>query len=570
MPEKLKPVDVVVVGLGAAGGTAVWPLAEAGLDVVGIEAGPHVTFSDYPFDEIRNDIRDYMGRFKANKEVPTTRRLSSEQATRPLGATGPMMNAVGGTSIHWMTQSWRYLPWNFEVRSNTIERYGAGAIPEGSTVIDWPYSYETLEPWYDAVEYRHGVSGQAGNINGKIDPAGNIFEAPRKRGYPNKPLRRSGWNDLTYRSANDIGVHPYPGPTGIRSAPYHGFAECTYCGFCGWTGCWTGAKASTNLHFIPQAVATGHLKIEDLARVLEVNVDNDGKASGVTYLKDGRSYFQPAKVVVLSSYIYENTRLLLLSTSKAYPRGLSNNHGQVGQNYMGHGLASASVMGVFKGQKLNLYSGTIGQYTAVDNWDADNFDHSGLGFISGGMVSATMESKPINGTANTIPPTVPSWGSAYKAWLAENYDAVGTISAQVETFSYPQNYCDLDPVVKDDLGRPVLRITFALQENEIRAALYLQAKIKPWLEAAGASDIWTFPPVEYSPSTHAYGTARMGSDPDTSVLDQWQISHEVPNLLVLGGAAFPTTAGRNPTESIQATSWRAGDHLAKHFHSIAG
>ena len=99
MPEKHKPVDVVVVGLGAAGGTAVWPLAEAGVKVVGIEAGPHVTFSDYPFDEIRNDIRDYMGRFKANKEVPTTRRLSSEQATRPLGATGPMMNAVGGTSL---------------------------------------------------------------------------------------------------------------------------------------------------------------------------------------------------------------------------------------------------------------------------------------------------------------------------------------------------------------------------------------------------------------------------------------------------------------------------------------
>jgi len=253
MPEKHKPVDVVVVGLGAAGGTAVWPLAEAGVKVVGIEAGPHVTFSDYPFDEIRNDIRDYMGRFKANKEAPTTRRLSSEQATRPLGATGPMMNAVGGTSLHWMTQSWRYLPWNFKVRSETIKRYGAGAIPADSTVIDWPYGYEELEPWYDKVEYRHGVSGQAGNIDGKINPAGNIFEGPRSRGYPNKPLRRSGWTDLVSGSAKDVGVHPYPGPTGIRSAPYHGFAECTYCGFCGWTGCWTGAKASTNLHFIPQA-----------------------------------------------------------------------------------------------------------------------------------------------------------------------------------------------------------------------------------------------------------------------------------------------------------------------------
>jgi gluconate 2-dehydrogenase alpha chain len=569
MAKQLKPVDVVVVGLGAAGGTAVWPLADAGLDVVGIEAGPHVTFKDYPFDEIRNDIRDYMGRFKANKEVPTTRRLSSEVATRPIGATGPMMNAVGGTSIHWMTQSWRYTPWNFKVRSETIKRYGAGALPPGSTVTDWPISYEDLEPWYDKVEYRHGVSGVAGNIKGKIHPAGNIFEGPRSRAYPNPPLRRSGWNDLSFKAAKDVGAHPYPGPTGVRSREWHGFAQCTYCGFCGWTGCWTGAKASTNLHFIPQAVKTGNLKIEDLARVLEVNVDKDGKASGVTYLKDGKEYFQPAKVVVLSSYIYENTRLMLLSTSKAYPHGLSNNHGQVGQNYMGHGLASASVMGVFKGQKLNQYSGTLGQYTAIDDWADDNFDHSGLGFISGGMASATMESKPINGTANTTPPDVPTWGSAYKAWLAANHDSVSSYSAQMETFSYPQNYCDLDPVVKDDLGRPVLRITFALQQNEINSALYMQEKLKGVMEAAGASDIWTYPPTEYSPSTHAYGTARMGDDPATSVLDKWQISHEVPNLVVLGGAAFPTTAGRNPTESIQATSWRAGDHLAKHFKSIA-
>jgi gluconate 2-dehydrogenase alpha chain len=567
MPERLKPADVVVVGLGAAGGTAAWPLAEAGLRVVGIEAGPRVSFGDYPFDEIRNDLRDYMGRFKANREVPTSRRKSSEQATRPLGATGPMMNAVGGTSIHWMTQSWRYLPWNFRARSATIHRYGEHAIPARSTLADWPFGYEELEPWYDKVEYRHGVSGQAGNVDGKVDRSGNIFEGPRQRGYPNPPLRRSGWTDLTYRAAKDVGVDPYPGPTGIRSRFYNGFAACTYCGFCGWTGCWIGAKASTNLHFIPQAEKTGNLKVMDLSRVVEVNVDGDGRASGVTFIRGRRTYFQPAKAVVLSSYTYDNVRLLLLSTSKAFPHGLSNHHGQVGRNYMGHGLASASVSGVFRGRRLNLYSGTIGQFTAVDNWDADNYDHSGLGFITGGMASATMESKPI-GTANTTPPGVPTWGSKYKAWLAGNADSVGTISAQMETLSYDDNYLDLDPTVKDDLGRPVIRITFALHENEIRSSLYMQKKLEHWIKAAGATDVWTFPPVEVSPNTHAFGGARMGDDPESSVVDQWQISHEVPNLLVLGGATFPTTTGRNPTETIQATSWRAGDHLAHHFDTI--
>jgi gluconate 2-dehydrogenase alpha chain len=568
MPEKLKQADVVVVGTGAAGGTAVWPLAEAGLNVIALEAGPRVTFKDYPFDEIRNDVRDYMGKFKANREVPTTRRTSAEKASRPIGATGPMMNAVGGTSIHWMTQSWRFLPWNFRMRSETIRRYGADRIPNDSTTIDWAFDYDELEPWYDKVEYRHGVSGQAGNVQGEIDRKGNVFEGPRRRPYPLPPLRSSGWTDLTFDAGKDIGVHPYPGPSGIRSEQYQDFGTCTYCGFCGWTGCWTGAKAQTDIHYIPQAEETGNLEVVPMARVVEVNVGNDGRASGVTYIKEGRTYFQPAGVVMLAGYTYENVRLLLLSTSKAFPRGLANRSGQVGKHYIGHGLASASVMGLFEGRRLNRYSGTIGQYTAIDDWDADNFDHSDLDFIAGGMASATMEAKPI-GVANTVPPDVPTWGSEYKAWLAENADSVGTVSAQMEVLSYEDNYLDLDPGVKDDLGRPVIRITFALHDNEMKSALWVQRKLKEWIKAAGATQTWQFPPVERSPNTHAYGGTRMGNDPQTSVVDRWQIAHEVPNLVLLGGSVFPTSAGRNPTETIQATSWRAADHVAKEFDSIA-
>jgi gluconate 2-dehydrogenase alpha chain len=566
MAQKLKEADVVIIGLGAAGGTASWPLAKAGMRVVGIEAGPHVSESDYPFDEVRNDIRDWMGRFKANLEVPTVRLDASKVATRPVGATGPMMNAVGGTSIHWMTQSWRYLPWNFKVRSETIKRYGASAL-QGSTVIDWPFSYDDLEPYYDQVEYRHGVSGQAGNVKGKIDAKGNVYEGPRSRPYPLPPLRRSGWTELAYKGAKDAGLKPYPGPAGIRSEAYNGLGACTYCGFCGWTGCWTGAKAQTNIHFIPQAEKTGNLEVVDMARVLEINVDGDGKASGVTYLKGGKLYFQPAKAVVLSTYTYENVRLLLLSKSKAFPNGLSNNAGQVGKYYMGHGLSSASASGVFKGRRLNRYSGTIGQFTAVDDLDGDNFDHTGLGFIGGGMASAGMEVKPI-GTAGTLPPSAPQWGAGYMQWLSENADSVGGASAQMEVLSYEKNFLDLDPTVTDDLGRPVTRITFNLQQNEITAAAYVVQRLKDWLTAAGASEVWAFPPTPRSPNTHAFGGTRMAHDPDSGVLNRWQLSHEVPNLMILGGSAFPTTAGRNPTETIQATSWRAADHLVGKFSSI--
>jgi len=160
MPVMLKPVDVAVIGTGAAGGTALWPLANAGLKVVAIEAGPRATVRDYPFDEVRNDVRDTMAKWKSNWEVPTSRPNPNVAATRPLGAVGPMMNAVGGTSIHWMTQSWRFLPWNFKMVSESIKRYGANAIPKDCTSIDWPFDYAEIEPYYDKHEYFAGVSGQ--------------------------------------------------------------------------------------------------------------------------------------------------------------------------------------------------------------------------------------------------------------------------------------------------------------------------------------------------------------------------------------------------------------------------
>jgi gluconate 2-dehydrogenase alpha chain len=567
MPELLKSVDVVVVGTGAGGGTAVWPLANAGLKIVAIEAGPRVSVSDYPFDEVRNDIRDTMARWKGTNEYPTSRLSSSVAATRPLGAVGPMMNAVGGTSIHWMTQSWRFLPWNFRTVSESKKRYGPNAIPAGSTSIDWPFDYAELEPYYDKHEYLAGVSGQAGNVQGNLDPRGNFYEGPRRRPYPLPPLRRSGFTEMMATAARSLAWKPYPGPAGIRSQAYRGKPGCTYCGFCGWTGCYTNAKVQTNVDYIPLAEATKNLTIVPMADALRVEVDKDGRASGVLYLKGGREYFQPAKVVLLAAYTYGNVRLLLLSTSKAYPNGLSNNHGQVGKHYISHGLGSAGATGWFPGKRLNRYSGTLGQFAAFDDLDADNFDHTGLGFIGGGMCSATMEAKPI-GTANSTPPSVARWGSAWKEWLAKNADTVAGVGSQLEVLSYEDNYLDLDPSVRDTLNRPVVRITFNFHENESRESDYIQARMVEWLKAAGAAEVWTATPGPRPVSTHAYGGTRMGDDPNINVVNRWGMSHEVPNLGILGGSNFPSSAGRNPTETIQATAWRTADHVVKEWKAI--
>jgi gluconate 2-dehydrogenase alpha chain len=175
-----------------------------------------------------------------------------------------------------------------------------------------------------------------------------------------------------------------------------------------------------------------------------------------------------------------------------------------------------------------------------------------------------MEAKPI-GTANAIPPSVPRWGSAWKAWLAKNADSVAGVGAQLEVLSYEDNYLDLDPGVVDPLGRPVIRITNDFHDNERRLSDYVQKKMVEWLKSAGAAEVWTAAPGARSLSTHAYGGTRMGDDPNINVVDRWGMSHEVPNLGILGGSTFPSSAGRNPTQTIQATAWRTADHVVRSF-----
>jgi gluconate 2-dehydrogenase alpha chain len=562
----MRKKDVVIVGLGASGSYAALALTRAGIDVVALEAGPHWSAEDFPMDELRNDVRSFMSQPKAAKEIPTWRENASQTATQT-GTQILMMNGVGGSSIHYGMEQWRYLEWNFNERSNSIKRYGHGSIPANSTVADWPIDYADLEPWYDKVEYDMGVSGRAGNIKGKKIKGGNHFEAPRSRDYPLPPLRRSGLNNMMAEAATRLGWNPFPGPASIRSEDYKDLPGCQYCGFCTYNGCMAEAKGSTNYVAIPEAQKTGHLKIVAEARVTKVEVDKDGRASGVTYLKGGREFFQPADVVILGTYIYENVRLMLLSKSKAFPNGLSNNAGQVGKHYISHMYGGAA--GVFSGKRVNPFGGPGAQRTSIDNWNGDNFDHKGLGFIGGAIIDARMEGKPI-GNSRVTPPSVPTWGSSWKQWLHENANSVINIGTQVECLSYEENYLDLDPTVKDPQGFPVIRATFNIQQQEQRRGDFTNNKVIEWLKEAGATETWvTSPPAPIAVNSHAYGGARMGNDPHTSVVNKWLVAHEVPNLVILGGATFPTSTGYNPTNTIEALAWRTGDHLATNWKAYA-
>ena len=556
-----------MVGLGAVGGVAALPLARAGLRVVGLEAGGWLNPDDFAPDELRNNVRGWPQAVqKANREVPT-HRPSASAPYSPRPAIHPMMNAVGGTSLHYWAQSWRLNPWDFKVVSETTRRYGASRIPRGSTVEDWPFGLDELEPYYELVENEIGVSGKAGNLNGKIDSRGNIFEGSRKHEYPMPALRGTGFTDMMAGAARTLGWHSFPGPAAINSRTYQNRVGCAYHGYCNRGGCHVNAKGSTAVTTIPKAQETGRLEVVTQATTTAINVDANGRVSGVTYLKDGTEYFQPADVVLLAAYVYENVRLLLLSKSRAFPNGLSNNHEQVGRHYFSHNQG-ATVTALFP-RDINNWYGLPAQGVAVDNWADDNFDHSALDFIGGGNLWVYSDRRPIGAANMTTFGRAPRWGSEWKAFIKQSADRWNTAYLQKTTLPYEDNYLDLDPTIKDPLGFPVCRITADYKDNERKVAAFIQDKMVEWFTAAGAIATEKGPIGTMGPATHAYGGTRMGDNPDSNVVNRWGFSHEVPNLGILGASVMGTSGARNPTLTAQALAWRTADHLAKNWKTIA-
>ena len=566
MATRLPGTAVVIVGLGAAGGVAALPLAEAGLDVVGLEAGSRLTRRDFAPDELRNNVRDWpFAVQKCNGEVPTARPNRSAQAVQAGGH--PMMNGVGGTTLHYWAQSWRLNPWDFKVVSETARRYGASRIPAASTVEDWPFGYEELEPFYDRVEREIGISGQAGNVNGALDPRGNPFEGPRAQPYPMPPLRWTGFIERMADAARTLDWHPFPGPAAVNSRPYQDRSGCMYHGFCNKGGCHVDAKNSTAVTTIPRAEATGRLKVVSQATVTKIESDRDGRVTGVTYLQDREEYFQPAKFVLVASYTYENVRLLLLSTSPAYPIGLSNNRAQVGRHYLSH-HQGAPVTALFP-YDLKAWYGLPAQGVAVDDWADDNFDHGDLDFIGGGNLWIYSDRRPIAAASMNTFGRAPAWGSAWKGFIRENADRTNTSYIQKTTLPYASNYLDLDPVVTDPLGFPVVRITAEYQQNELAIAAYLQDKMARWYREAGAIEVTRSGLGRtMGVTTHAYGGTRMGDNPESNVVDRFGVSHEVPNLGILGASVMGTSGARNPTLTVQALAWRTAEHLATNWRAL--
>ena len=355
-----------------------------------------------------------------------------------------------------------------------------------------------------------------------------------------------------------LGWHPYPAPAAINSVPFNGNPACTYCGFCENNGCHNGAKGSPDNTVLPRAEATGNLRVIRSARVTRVEVNGQGRATGVAYSTAGREHFQRAAFVVLAANTYENVRLMLLSRSTAHPSGLANGHGQVGLDFMPH--INPEAYGSFPGVDLKVATGSWAQAVVVDDFNGDNFDHNGLDFISGGMFTAGHELlKPI-GASRTLPPGVPRWGSEWKRWIRANGRSVAMTLAQLDVLPYRGNSLDLDPAARDAHGLPRIRVTFRPRVREARARAFLVDRLHTWLREAGATETWDKPGEAIEMRT-AYGGTRMGDDPTQSVVDRFGLAHEIPNLALVGSCTFPTTGGHNPTLTLQALAWRTAERV---------
>ncbi len=423
------------------------------------------------------------------------------------------------------------------------------------------------------MEYELGVSGNAGNIKGTKIEAGNIFEGPRQRDYPMPALRSTGFMDRMSEAARSLKLHPFTGPAAITSRPYEGRPACVYHGFCIGAGCHVNAKSSPAVSTIPKAQKTGRFQVVTEAHVTRIEVDRDGRASGVTYIKDNAEFTQPADVVLIASQTYENVRLLLLSKSPAFPNGLSNNHAQVGRHYFSH-AQFGGLTALFPFDLRNWY-GTPGQGICVDNWADDSFDHSGLDFIGGGD-DVRLQRETADG-GRQWPGRVGEAGAELGFRLeGPRHEERRPHERRLHAANRP---CLMraTPSIwirsgKDPLGNPVIRITASFRENEQKISAFVGEKMRQWYLEAGAIDVQGTGTINagsaMGTSTHAYGGTRMGHNPDTNVVDEWGMSHEVPNLAVMGGSVMGTSGARNPTLTLQALAWRTAEYVARNWKSI--
>ena len=431
---------------------------------------------------------------------------------------------VGGTTHYSM---------NFPRRHPSDFR----AYSQDGVAQDWPIRYEDLEPYYDMNEREMGVSGLSG------DPT-NPPRGPR----PTPPLPGGKVGETIGRGFDKLGWYWWVTDMAAVSRAYDGRPPCEMHGKCG-LGCPIRAKSTVDVTYWPKALNKGAV-LRTWARVREVTVDAAGRACGALYYdRQGNLHKQLARVVVVSCNGIGTPRLLLNSKSKLFPDGLANSSGMVGRNFMLQ--AMTSLAGVFE-ERMDSEMGPLLVAQSQQFYETD----LSQGFVRGYSLTIMRPQGPLS-AANRVP-----WGAEHHRIMRQQYSHTINVNLMGEDLPELNNRVELDRDVKDSFGMPAARIAYTVSDNSLKKVEHGRRMARQLLDAAGASAIFE---AEFQVNvTHLMGTARMGTDPSNSVTNAWNQAHDVPNLFIVDGSSFPTSASVNPTNTIGALALRAADGIWQH------
>jgi choline dehydrogenase-like flavoprotein len=510
-------VDYCVVGVGSAGGVLVQRLARAGFRVVGLEAGPF-------WDTEKDWVSDEKG---SHELYWNDLRITGGTHPLALGANNSG-KGVGGGSVHWAAFAPRFHPSDFRVYSED----GVGA--------DWPMSYWDLKPYYELLERELPVAGPA------------WFPWGDPHGHPYGPHPLGGVGDVLVRGCTSLGIRSVAGgPVAILSASHGDRPHCIYRGFC-LQGCKVGAKASTLITHVPDAITHG-AEIRAHSMAARVSLRDDGRVDGVAYFdREGKEHFQRARAVIVSGYAIETPRLLLNSACSGHRDGLANSSGTLGKYLMAQ--AGNVIAGRFD-ELIRLYKAPPAHALSEEFYETD----PRRGFARGFAVQ-TVGPLPV-AFAKQMVAAMGAWGWGMRQVMMD-YNHWATLGVLGEILPWEDNLVELAEE-KDQHGLPVAKVTFNLHDNDKKLIEFGKNKVIEIMRAAGAKQV-----VQESRFAHLVGGARMGSDPSSSVVDKFGRTHDIANLFVCDGSILPTQGSANPGLTIQALAARTADYLIKQGDTI--
>ena len=537
--------DVVVIGTGASGAMTAHTLVEHGVSVLMLDAG-------WKFD--RSESWAHVLPFEADRrrregEAPPRFRLDTREQ--------PYLTPEGRPFDLWRTWGWggKTNVWGrVSLRMSDLDFTGPEREGWG---IPWPIRYADVAPYYDRVEQLIGVTG--GDDDSDSLP-GSRYHLP--------PVKPRCAEVILSRAAGRLGIPAVPIRRAVLTRSHGGRPACHYCGSCG-SGCRTASYFNATDYLLMPAIETGRLEIVSGAVAARVLTGDDGRADGVQYFEreSGAERVVRARTVVVAASTMDSTRILLNSKSGRHPAGLGNGSGQLGRNYCEQvRFHRFGFLPPLFGQGYTNDGGIGGGHVYIPRF---NHRLTGLDYVGGFGIQ--MWGNGCQTTGLNVAELLPGleFGAGFKQRVRERYPALAALHPYGEILPRPDNRVTVDEARTDRYGVPLMHIDVTFGDNEMRMVRHMHEVADEILHTAGAEMVPARPAEHDRPGAaiHEHGTVRMGDDPARSVLNGFNRMHEVDNVLVVDGSSFTSASEKNPTLTILALAWRAGDYLAEELRS---